>query len=158
MEQENRREEMAGAEARGRVTAAEAPAFGEGEPTAAAEEVRRQALREFLAADVLDFVEKYPQFAAAERMAELESNRRFRQFCGSRFGREPLAQLYGDFLVIVGEAGTAALARARSKSGRATGGGTAGGAMLSPDQRLALEKWNEEHPEMQMTAREFLSR
>ena len=122
------------------------------------EERRAGALREFLAADVLDFVEKYPQFAAAERMAELEGNRRFRQFCGSRFGREPLAQLYGDFLVIVGEAGTAALARAQSKSGRATGGGTAGGAVLSPEQRLALEQWNEEHPEMQMTAREFLSR
>ena len=33
-----------------------------------------------------------------------------------------------------------------------------GGATLSPAQKIALDKWNDEHPEMKMTAKEFLQR
>ena len=37
-------------------------------------------------------------------------------------------------------------------------GGTAGGAALSPAQQYVLDAWNTEHPEMAMTAKEFLGR
>ena len=39
-----------------------------------------------------------------------------------------------------------------------TFGGTAGGALLSPAQKYVLDAWNAEHPEMAMTAKEFLGR
>lgn len=124
----------------------------EAEQNAAQESARAQ--RAFVENDVLDFVERYPQVD----VAALEQNKAFRTFCGSRFGREPLAQLYGDYVSIVGNAGTAAVAKAGSKIARSTGGGTAGGAALTPAQKSVLDKWNEEHPEMAMTAKEFLGR
>ena len=104
------------------------------------------------------FIERYPQFASPEQMAELERNTPFRQFCGSRFGMEPLAALYADYLALVDEIGMAALARERSRALRGTGSGVAGGATLSPAQKAALDAWNAEHPEMAMTAGEYLGR
>jgi len=89
---------------------------------------------------------------------ELENNQKFRRFCGSRFGREPLAELYGAYLEVVGTAGAAAVAKAAGRQQRSTGGGTAGGAALTPTQKAVLDRWNEEHPEMAMTAKEFLGR
>lgn len=123
----------------------------------AAAQAQAEAQRQFFADDVRDFMEKYPQFDA-KQLDALENNKQFRQFCGSRFGREPLAQLYGDYIAIVGGAGEAAIAKAAGKAARSTGGGTAGGAVLSPSQKVALDKWNEEHPEMAMTPKEFLGR
>lgn len=111
----------------------------------------------FYADDVRDFVTKYPNFGTKE-LTELENNKQFRQFCGSRFGREPLAQLYGDYVALVGNAGAAAVERAAGKAAKSTGGGTAGGAVLSPSQKQVLDRWNEEHPEMAMSAKEFLGR
>lgn len=111
----------------------------------------------FFADDVRNFVTKFPNFGAKELQA-LENNKQFRQFCGSRFGREPLAQLYGDYVALVGNAGAAAVERAAGKAAKSTGGGTAGGAVLSPSQKQVLDRWNEEHPEMAMSAKEFLGR
>ncbi len=88
----------------------------------------------------------------------LMGNARFLRFCGSRMGRECLADLYDDFTSLIGDAGAAAVARFESRSARSTGGGTAGGALLSPAQKIVLDAWNAEHPEMAMTAKEFLGR
>ena len=52
----------------------------------------------------------------------------------------------------------AAVAQMQSRSARSTGGGTALGATLTPAQKYVLDAWNTEHPEMAMTAREFLGR
>lgn len=123
----------------------------------AAEASAAQAQREWFERDVLDFIGKYPQFGQKELQA-LEANPQFRQFCGSRFGREPLATLYGDFLALVGDAGKAAVDREAQKAARSTGGGGKDGVMLSPAQKTVLDKWNAEHPEMAMTAKEFLGR
>lgn len=113
------------------------------------------ARRAFVQSDVLDFMERYPGFDA-DGLEALERNEQFRRFCGTRYAREPLAQLYGDYLSVIDGAGAAAVSRANSRSARSTGGGTAGGATLSPEQRRALENWNEENPEMAMTAKEYL--
>ena len=53
----------------------------------------------------------------------------------------------------------AALARAESKAGRATGsGGSGGGEALTARELRELEAWNRAYPQLKMTAREFLSR
>ena len=128
----------------------------EAEKRGAAQEKAREQ-RRFFEEDVLNFIEAYPQFDQ-KSLAELENNQTFRRFCGSRFGREPLAELYGAYLEVVGTAGAAAVAKAAGRQQRSTGGGTAGGAALTPTQKAVLDRWNEEHPEMAMTAKEFLGR
>ena len=121
----------------------------------AAETDESAARRAFVQSDVLDFIERYPGFDA-DGLEALERNEQFRRFCGTRYAREPLAQLYGDYLSVIDGAGAAAVSRANSRSARSTGGGTAGGATLSPEQRRALERWNADNPEMAMTAKEYL--
>lgn len=113
-----------------------------------------RARREFIERDALDFVEKHPEVD----VEALDNNKTFRRFCGSRYGNEPLSTLYEDFVAVVGKAGEAAVAKAGSKTARSTGSGTAGGVMLSPSQKKTLDAWNAEHPEMAMTAKEFLGR
>lgn len=109
---------------------------------------------EFIRRDVQDFVQKFPKVD----LAKLEANESFLKFCGSRFKREPLADLYGDFLAVVGGARDAAAVKAAERADRSTGGGVGGGGMMTPEQMSALEKWNRDNPELQMTAKEFLSR
>ena len=128
----------------------------EAEQRQRAEQTRAER-RAFLEQDALDFVAKYPQMGVQE-VAKLEQDKAFRQFCGSRFGREPLGNLYADYLALVGGAGKAAVAKAATKAARATGSGAGGGAVLSPTQKNALDAWNAEYPEMAMTAKEFLGR
>lgn len=111
----------------------------------------------FIQSDVLDFKARHPEMDA-DGLAALENNPQFRRFCGSRFGCEPLANLYEDYLALVGSAESAAAARRMSRSARSTGGGSSGGAALSPAQKRALEAWNNAHPDMAMTAGEFLKR
>ena len=114
--------------------------------------------RAFVEADVVNFIEKYPQFDTAEKLEALEQNETFRTFCGSRFGKEPLADLYGSYLKIVGAAGDAAVLKAEKRASRSTGGGHRGAETLTPEQKRSLDRWNAENPDMQMTAKEFLSR
>lgn len=128
----------------------------EAEQRQRAEQTRAER-RAFLEQDALDFIAKYPQMGVQE-VAKLEQDKAFRQFCGSRFGREPLGNLYADYLALVGGAGKAAVAKAATKAARATGSGAGGGAVLSPTQKNALDAWNAEYPEMAMTAKEFLGR
>ena len=113
--------------------------------------------KEFLLQDALDFAEKYPQIGI-NGVTKLEQDKKFRQFCGSRFGHEPLATLYADYISLVGDAGKTAVAKEQQRAARSTGSGAAGGVILSPSQKAALDAWNAEHPEMAMTAKEFLGR
>lgn len=120
------------------------------------EQAPEQEEESFVARDLRDFVEKYPDMKDPDKLEALEKNKSFRRFCGSRFGKEPLAELYGSYLELVGESGAAAVAKAASKSGRSTGGGSSGGVTLTPSQQRELDAWNRQNPDMPMTAKEFM--
>jgi len=110
---------------------------------------------EFIAADIEEMQQRHPDVD----IAALDVNPAFRKFVGSRYGKEKLADLYDDFIAIVGNASAAAAARVSGKQERATGSGdVGGGGTLTSAQRAALKEWNTEHPEMAMTEKEFLER
>ena len=110
---------------------------------------------EFLARDVAEFRERYP----GVDLLDLEQDEAFLRFCGSRYGREPMAELFTDYLELTARQQTAAQARSDSRSRRATGAGSgSGGETLTVDQQKALDEWNRAFPQMRMTAKEFLSR
>ena len=117
-------------------------------------ETRRQ--REWVAADAADFSAKHPDVD----LAKLDENARFRKFCGSRYGREPLAQLYEDWQEFAGEEAAAkAVGKAAKKAERSTGAGGGGvSAGLTAAQQRELDEWNREYPNLKMTAKEFLER
>lgn len=119
--------------------------------TAARAAAQRNA---FIRQDAQDFVAKYPQVD----VGKLENNQQFRRFCGSRYGREPLAKLYEDFRGLVGEAESQGGAKVRASSGRSTGSGGGGGELLTAEQRKSLAEWNAANPDMRMTAKEFLGK
>lgn len=114
----------------------------------------KKARLDFAMRDLDEFLARH----ADVDVEKLMGNRCFVRFCGSRMGREYLADLYDDFAALVNEAGAAAIARTQSRKMRSTGGGTALGALLTPAQKYVLDAWNTEHPEMAMTAKEFLGR
>ncbi len=110
---------------------------------------------EFIRRDAAEFAEAYPDVD----LKKLDGDPAFRRFCGSRYGREPLAELYEDYLDIAGEQRAAASARADSRAKRETGAGSgSGGETLSARQQMELDEWNRAYPNMKMTAKEFLSR
>lgn len=112
---------------------------------------RRQ--EEFLQADAADFMERYPSVD----IIKLQGNADFREFCGSRFGKEPLGDLYESYMKLFGKA--SAKSKAESKAARGVGGGTGtAGSGLTAAQQKELDAWNRENPDMKMTAKEFLSR
>ncbi|MBQ9719215.1 MAG: hypothetical protein IJV64_00815 [Oscillospiraceae bacterium] len=114
---------------------------------------KQKEMQQFIQEDAAAFVEEHPEVD----LRTLTSNKMFLKFCGSRYGREPLSELYEDFLEIGGAAAKAAVTKAQSKQARGVGGGgSTGGAALSADQQGALERWNRDHPEMKMTAKEFM--
>jgi hypothetical protein len=120
-----------------------------------AEEKKPESQQDFIARDLQDFRDRHPE----ADISKLDNNKAFRRFCGSRYGKEPLADLYEDYLEIAGEREAAALARAESKSSRATGsGGGSGAETLTASQQRDLDEWNRNYPNMKMTAKEFLSR
>ena len=120
-----------------------------------ADDAANRKQMEFIARDAEEFAEAYPDVD----LAELDNDRAFRRFCGSRYGKEPLAELYGDYLEIAGEQRAAASAKAESRSRRETGAGSgSGGETLTARQQKELDEWNRENPRMKMTAKEFLSR
>lgn len=119
--------------------------------TAAAMESRKA----FVRADLDAFMQKYPDVDPGK----LENNPKFRKFSKNRLYREPLGDIYADFVELVNDAGRAAVEKATSKSNRSTGGGNSGGSDgLTPNQRAELEEWNRDNPSMKMTPKEFLSR
>ena len=113
------------------------------------------ALKRWIAEDAAAFVEAYPE----ADLAKLDGDARFRRFCGSRYGREPLKYLYADWLELTGAAAREAAAKSASKSERSTGtGGGAGADTLTAAQQRDLDEWNRSFPNMRMTAKEYLSR
>lgn len=125
------------------------------------EQVQKQAMtaletrKAFVKADLDVFLEKYPGVDPGK----LESNPKFRKFARNRLYKEPLSELYADFVDLVSDAERAAVEKAARRTDRSTGGGQGGGADgLTADQRAALEEWNRDNPGMKMSAKEFLSR
>ena len=113
------------------------------------------ALKRWIAEDAAAFVEAYPE----ADLAKLDGDARFRRFCGSRYGREPLKDLYADWLELTGAAAREAAVRNASKSERSTGtGGGAGADTLTAAQQRDLDEWNRSFPNMKMSAKEYLSR
>jgi len=119
----------------------------------AREEEKR--VSEFARRDALAFMAAYPDVD----LGQLDEDKAFRRFCGSRYGREPLSELYEDYLEIAGSAAQAAEAKAGSRNARSTGAGGSGGSeALTASQQRELDEWNRTYPHMKMTAKEFLSR
>ena len=125
------------------------------------EKQQREALKAldeqkaFLRADLETFLGKYPGVDPAK----LEQNPKFVKFAGKRLYKEPLAELYGDFVELVSDAERSAVEKAVGKASRGTGGAQGGGMeMLTPGQRAELSEWNRDNPTMTMTAKEFLGR
>lgn len=106
----------------------------------------------FIRDDLIDFMEKHPEVD----VEKLENDKSFRRFAGSRFGREPLADLYDDYRDLVNESSSRRKEDTRDR--RSTGTGNTGGDRLSAAQRKELDAWNEAFPEMKMTANEFINR
>lgn len=122
-----------------------------------AEEAKKQQAErdKFIGEDIEDFRRRYPNVD----IAALDTNPAFRKFAGTRYGKEHLADLYGDFVELVGEAAASAAAKSDDKAARSTGHGSGGGTgTLTAAQRAELKQWNEEHPEMAMTEKEFYER
>lgn len=114
-----------------------------------------EKIKAWISQDVASFREEYPEVD----VAKLAENNSFLKFCGSRFGKEPMAELYADWLDLVGSAERAAVARKESKASRSTGtGGGSGSETLTAVQQRELDEWNRNYPNMKMTAKEFLSR
>lgn len=118
-------------------------------------EAQQRAEREFILQDAQDFAKKHPDVD----IGKLEKNQRFRKFCGNRFGKEPLAGLYEDYVELVGEAAASAAEKAKSKQERGVGSGAGSrGSGLTAAQQQELDAWNRNNPRMKMTAKEFLER
>ena len=111
---------------------------------------------DFIARDYEDFVRRYPRVD----LRELDADSAFHRFCGSRYGKEPLAQLYEDWVALSRSAEERVQARSRSKESRATGSGSGSAADsgLTAAQQRSLEEWNRAFPHMRMTAKEFAQR
>ena len=108
-----------------------------------------------LLADALVFQGKYP----GADIGQLERDKKFRKFCGNRLYKEPITNLYEDYLELVSDAQETGKAKAAGKQQRGTGGGTGGqGVTLTAAQQRELDAWNREFPEMKMTAKEFAAR
>ena len=116
---------------------------------------QKQERDAFIASDIADMQQRHPDVD----IAALDNNPAFRRFAGSRYGKEHLADLYEDFVSVVGNASAAAAARNGDRTERSTGHGSGGGGgTLTAAQRAALKEWNDDHPEMRMTEKEFLER
>lgn len=55
---------------------------------------REEEQMRFIAEDACEFARRYPE----ADLAGLDASESFRRFCGSRYGREPLSELYADYL------------------------------------------------------------
>ena len=116
---------------------------------------REEEQSRFIADDAREFARRFPE----ADLAGLDASESFRRFCGSRYGREPLSELYADYLEVAGGALRAAQARGESRAARSTGSGGSGSyEALNARQQSELDAWNRACPQMKMSAREYLSR
>ena len=97
---------------------------------------REEEQMRFIADDAREFARRFPE----ADLAGLDASESFRCFCGSRYGREPLSELYADYLEIAGGAGSGSY------------------EALNARQQSELDAWNRAFPQMKMSAREYLSR
>lgn len=111
---------------------------------------------EWMKNDLQAFGDAHPEVTDLPAFIDaIESNEAFRRFAGSRLYKEPLSDLYDDFVEITGKA----ISSAKSKEERSTGAGNGGGAdKLTAKEQSALDEWNRSFPNMKMTAKEFLGR
>jgi hypothetical protein len=134
-----------------RVPEVSAPAEGPPEAPAGedAERVR------FIVSDAREFLRRFPDVD----LGELDASEAFHRFCGSRYGRESLAELYEDYLAVAGESVRAARTKDESRRARSTGSGGSGSfSPLNARQQEELDAWNRAFPQMRMTAKEYLTR
>ena len=117
-------------------------------------EAERQ--KDWIAQDAAAFVREHPDVD----ISKLDANAKFRRFCGSRYGKEPLSELYSDWQELVGEEAAAkAVEKSAKKAERSTGAGGGGvSAGLTAAQQRELDEWNREFPHLKMTAKDFLER
>ena len=117
---------------------------------------RAEREKDWIAQDAAAFVREHPDVD----ISKLDGNAKFRRFCGSRYGKEPLSELYADWQELVGEEAAAkAVEKAAKKAERSTGAGGGGvSAGLTAAQQRELDEWNREYPNLKMTAKEFLER
>ena len=117
-------------------------------------EAERQ--KDWIAQDAAAFVREHPDVD----ISKLDANAKFRRFCGSRYGKEPLSELYADWQELVGEEAAAkAVEKSAKKAERSTGAGGGGvSAGLTAAQQRELDEWNREFPHLKMTAKDFLER
>ena len=117
-------------------------------------EAERQ--KDWIAQDAAAFVRVHPDVD----ISKLDANAKFRRFCGSRYGKEPLSELYADWQELVGEEAAAkAVEKSAKKAERSTGAGGGGvSAGLTAAQQRELDEWNREFPHLKMTAKDFLER
>lgn len=117
---------------------------------------REEEQMRFIAEDAREFARRYPE----ANLAGLDASESFRRFCGSRYGREPLSELYADWQELVGEEAAAkAVEKSAKKAERSTGAGGGGvSAGLTAAQQRELDEWNREFPHLKMTAKDFLER
>lgn len=109
----------------------------------------------FLAEDAREFARRFP----GVDLSKLDATESFRRFCGSRYGRESVADLYADYLEVAGSALRAAQIRSESRRARSTGSGSSGSyEALNARQQDELDAWNRAFPQMKMSAREYLGR
>lgn len=119
-------------------------------------EAEAKRRRDWVAQDAAAFLRENPEVD----LAKLDANAKFRRFCGSRYGREPLSELYADWKELVGEEAAAkAVEKSAAKAERSTGAGGGGAsAGLTAAQQRELDEWNREFPHLKMTAKDFLER
>lgn len=116
---------------------------------------KEDEIREFAAKDARSFKERYPDVDPAK----LEASEKFQRFAKGRLYKEPLADIYKDYVEFSTEAERAALARKESKDSRGTGSGAgAKDVTLTAAEQRQLDEWNERYPGMKMTAKEFKNR
>ena len=80
---------------------------------------REEEQMRFIADDAREFARRFPE----ADLAGLDASESFRRFCGSRYGREPLSELYADYLEVAGGALRAAQARGESRPPAAAAAG-----------------------------------
>ena len=99
-------------------------------------------------------VQNYPDVD----VVKLDGNDNFRKFCGTRYGKEPLADLYTDYLSLVDVSEKAGAAKRDTRSERSTGSGSDGGARLTAQQQRDIKEWRDRFPYMDMSPAEFSKR
>lgn len=112
-------------------------------------------INDFMQRDLAEFAENYPEVNAA---GILKQGSRFLKFCGSRFGKESMSDLYADYLGFSGADTKRSSADSKSERGTGSGSGNAGKNTLTADQKKALDEWNNTFPGMRMTEDEYLKR